>query len=67
MDIMASNVLEAVRSSDADIAYTVLDNLENFIVASPGRAKMRDVSLEENINRTNYRKADNIDYNFHIL
>jgi gliding motility-associated lipoprotein GldJ len=63
MDIMASNVLEAVRSSDADIAYTVLDNLENFIVASPGRAKMRDVSLEENINRTNYRKADNIDYN----
>jgi gliding motility-associated lipoprotein GldJ len=63
MEIMANNVLEFAKSSDADIAVTVLDNLENYIVASPGRAKMRDVTLEENINRTNYRKADNIDYN----
>ncbi len=63
MDIMANNVLGLVKSSDADIAYTILDNLENFIVATPGRAKMRDVTIEENINRTNYRKSDNIDYN----
>ena len=63
MDIMANNVLGLAKSSDADIAYTIIDNLENYIVATPGRAKMRDVTIEENINRTNYRKSDNIDYN----
>ena len=63
MDIMANNVLGLAKSSDADIAYTIIDNLENYIVATPGRTKMRDVTIEENINRTNYRKSDNIDYN----
>lgn len=45
-----------------DIAYTIMDNLQSFIVTGAGRQKMREVSLEENINRTNYRKADNIDH-----
>jgi gliding motility-associated lipoprotein GldJ len=62
MDDMATKVIDKIKNSDADIAYTILDNLENFIVTGPGRARMRDVSLEENINRTNYRKADNIDH-----
>jgi formylglycine-generating enzyme required for sulfatase activity len=56
-------IMELIRSSEADIAYTMVDNIENFIVSTSGRQKMRNVSLEENINRTNYRKADNIDYN----
>jgi len=56
-------IMELIRSSEADIAYTMVDNIENFIVSTSGRQKMRNVSLEENINRTNYRKADNIDFN----
>ena len=32
------------------------------IVAIPGDMRYRDVTLEENIGRTNYRVADNIDY-----
>ena len=56
-------IMELIRSSEADIAYTMVDNIENFILSTSGRQKMRNVSLEENINRTNYRKADNIDFN----
>jgi gliding motility-associated lipoprotein GldJ len=62
MDLMRIKVLPDVKASNADIAYTILDNLENYIIGSPGRQKMRNVTLEENINRTNYRKADNIDH-----
>ena len=44
------------------LAVTIKLKLEEYIVNAPGQQRMRDVTIEENINRTNYRKADNIDY-----
>jgi len=63
MDMVEKSPVDFNDVSLSDMAYTIMDNLQNFIVATPGRQKMRDVTLEENINRTNYRKSDNIDYN----
>ena len=36
--------------------------ISEFILNLPGNVKQRDVTAEENLNRTNYRIADNIDY-----
>ena len=36
--------------------------LSEYILNIPGNLKMREVTAEENINRRNYRIADNIDY-----
>ena len=36
--------------------------LANYIVNTPGNVKMRNVTAEENMKRSNYRIADNIDY-----
>ena len=36
--------------------------MSDNIIAVPGDLKYRDVTVEENINRRNYRQANNIDY-----
>ena len=36
--------------------------MSDYIIAVPGDMKFRDVTVEENIGRTNYREANNIDY-----
>mgnify|MGYP001216931256 FL=1 len=36
--------------------------MANYIVNTPGNVKMRNVTAEENMKRSNYRIADNIDY-----
>jgi len=60
---------EKIKSKNAndkllvELAGTIKLKIEEFIVNAPGQQRMRDVTIEENINRSNYRKADNIDYN----
>jgi formylglycine-generating enzyme required for sulfatase activity len=44
------------------IAADLRKGFSKNIIAAPGDMKYRDVKLEENLNRTNYRVADNIDY-----
>jgi hypothetical protein len=36
--------------------------MSDYIINTPGNVKMRNVTAEENIKRSNYRIADNIDY-----
>ena len=36
--------------------------MSDYIINTPGNVKMREVTAEENIKRSNYRIADNIDY-----
>ena len=36
--------------------------MSDYIVNTPGNVKMRNVTAEENMKRSNYRIADNIDY-----
>ena len=59
--IMAE-AMELIIDSEAIIASDLRKGFSNHIIAVPGDMKFRDVTLEENIGRTNYRVADNIDY-----
>lgn len=50
-------------ASDAvEIANELLKGISNFIIATPGELRKRDVTIEENLERRNYRKANNINY-----
>jgi len=44
------------------ISPILRSGLSDFILNTPGNLKTREVRAEENINRRNYRVADNIDY-----
>jgi formylglycine-generating enzyme required for sulfatase activity len=54
--------LEMIEDSEALIAADLRKGLSENIIAVPGDMKYRDVTLEENLGRSNYRVADNIDY-----
>jgi len=57
-----AEAMELITDSEAIIASDLRKGLSENIIAVPGDMKYRDVTLEENIGRTNYRVADNIDY-----
>lgn len=54
--------MDLIASSDALVAADLRDGISDYIEATPGDIRTRDVQIEENIDRRNYRKADNIDY-----
>lgn len=54
--------MDLIASSDAMVAADLRDGISDYIEATPGDIRTRDVQIEENIDRRNYRKADNIDY-----
>jgi len=45
-----------------EIANELLKGISDFVVASPGELRKRNVTIEENLERRNYRKANNINY-----
>ncbi|HIO58839.1 MAG TPA: gliding motility lipoprotein GldJ [Flavobacteriales bacterium] len=57
-----AEAMDLIEESEALIAADLRKGLSNNIIAVPGDMKYRDVTLEENLGRTNYRVADNIDY-----
>ncbi len=54
--------MDLVTDSEDLIAADLRDGMADYITSAPGEVKRRDVSVEENIDRRNYRKADYIDY-----
>ena len=44
------------------ISPMLRSGMADFILNTPGNVQMRDVTAEENMKRSNYRVADNIDY-----
>jgi sulfatase modifying factor 1 len=54
--------IQAIRTSSVRIAPELLSGFGNFVEDTPGNVRMRKVRSEENIDRDNYRIADNIDY-----
>ena len=59
---LIADVMDIIKGSDALIAPDLRKGFLENIIAVPGDMKYRDVTLEENIGRTNYRVSDNIDY-----
>lgn len=54
--------IQQVRSSNLRIAPELLSGLGQYVEDSPGGLRMRKVRPEENIDRDNYRIADNINF-----
>jgi hypothetical protein len=59
---MMQEVMDLIVDSDAPAAPDLRDGVTDYIVNTPGQAKFRNVTVEENIDRMNYRKADYIDF-----
>jgi formylglycine-generating enzyme required for sulfatase activity len=49
-------------NEDVSFGAMVLNGFSDYIESTPGNIPMRDVTIEENIDRRNYREADYIDY-----
>jgi len=59
---MMQEVMDLIVDSDAPSAPDLRDGVSDYITSTPGQAKFRNVTVEENIDRMNYRKSDYIDY-----
>jgi len=44
------------------LAPTLLKDYSSYITARPGELRYRETKVEENIDRRNYKRADNINY-----
>ena len=59
---LMQDAMDLIVDSDALAAADLRKGFSDNIVALPGEMQMRPESLEENLNRTNYTIADNVDY-----
>jgi hypothetical protein len=56
------DMVDMIKAQDLEICPKLLAGLSEYQTQQPGDVKEREVNLEENIDRRNYREADNIDY-----
>lgn len=54
--------MDLIAASDSYLAPDLRSGISDYIEHTPGELKTRDVTIAENIDRRNYRKAQNIDY-----
>lgn len=54
--------VEMVKNTDLTISAMILKGISENITQTPGNMRMRNVTVEENIDRRNYRESDNINY-----
>lgn len=54
--------MDLITTSTSRIAPDLRTGIADYIIARPGDVRMRDVTIAENIDRRNYRQADNIDF-----
>ena len=59
---LMQDAMDLIVDSDALAAADLRKGFSSNIDALPGEMQMRNETLEENLNRMNYRVADNIDY-----
>lgn len=62
--IIVEESIEAIKASDESvkIAPTLLKDYSSYIISRPGELRYREAKVEENIDRRNYKRADNINY-----
>jgi hypothetical protein len=54
--------VELIKGTELTISAMLLKGFSENITQTPGNMRMRNVTVEENIDRRNYRESDNIDY-----
>lgn len=62
--VIVEESIEAIKGSDESvkIAPILLKDYSSYIVTRPGEIRYRETKVEENIDRRNYKRADNINY-----
>ena len=55
-------IVDLIKDSETVISPLLLDGISDHVTNVPGQLRERDVKVEENTRRTNYRAADNIDF-----
>ncbi len=56
------DMVDMIKSQDLEIAPKLLSGISDYQSDQPGDVRLRNVTVEENIDRRNYRQADNIDF-----
>jgi formylglycine-generating enzyme required for sulfatase activity len=59
---MMQECMDLITDSEDPIATDLRDGMSDYIQNTPGEVRNRNVNVEENIDRRNYRKSDYIDY-----
>ena len=57
------DMVDKIKSQDLEICPKLLAGISDYQSDQPGEVQMRNVTVEENIDRRNYQESDNI--NFH--
>lgn len=62
-DEIMQEALDMIKANE-EISFgaNLINGFSDYIESTPGNLRMRDVTVEENIDRRNYREADYIDY-----
>ena len=60
--IRIQDAVDLIKSTDLRVASKLLKGFSDQVVSTPGQLRYREVTQEENIDRRNYKIADNIDY-----
>ncbi len=60
--IRIQDAVDLIKSTDLRIASKLLKGFSDQVESTPGQLRMREVTQEENIDRRNYKIADNIDH-----
>ena len=62
--VIVEESVEEIKAADemAKIAPVLLNDYSSYIVSRPGELRYRNTKVEENIDRRNYKRADNINY-----
>ena len=55
-------MVDMIKGQDLDICPKLLSGISDYQSDQPGDIRMRNVTVEENIDRRNYRQSDNISY-----
>ncbi len=56
------DLVDKVKEQEFDFCSTLLKGVSNYVESTPGEIRWREVQIEENIDRRNYRESDNIDF-----
>lgn len=71
--IIVEESIEAIKGADeaVKLAPVLLKDYSSYIISRPGELRYRETRVEENIDRRNYKRADNInhldgDYESHL-
>jgi len=54
--------VEMIKANDVEISSKLISGISDYIDSEPGSMKWREVTVEENIDRRNYRESNYIDH-----